>query len=142
VVAQPILLLPLSQLAAHKPTRCCRYTKPAERCSIETTGRQSPPIHALQAEVVCLPSIRANEESATASLPSSPFSRRPTNGAPLFSHRNMRHSSPDLVCHAHRALFAPYYHHASMHPRPRIDRQVQSGFCTRPQRKTSYRNQT
>lgn len=67
---------------------------------------------------------------------------RPTNGAPLFSHRDMRHFSPDLVCHVRRALFARYDHHGSTHRRPRIDRSSgTSGLGTRPQRKTGYRIQ-
>lgn len=56
------------------------------------------------------------------------FSCRPTNGAPLFSHRGMRHFSPDLVCHVRRALFARYDHHGSTHRRPRIDRQVRPAW--------------
>jgi len=53
---------------------------------------------------------------------------RPTNGAPLFSHRDMRHFSPDLVCHVRRALFARYDHHGSTHRRPPIDRQVRPAW--------------
>lgn len=105
--------------------RSCRHSKAAECCSMETTGRDTTPIHAQ--------TLMSSAASARATRVSHCQTHRT-----LFSHPHLRHFSPDLVCHVHRALFVRYYHHGSMHRNPRIDRQAQCGFCTRPHRKTGY----